>query len=121
MEKTFTFDMASKAYADYILNRKDRYAPLIVEIPEGIEDIEPLAFDMMPLTSVKFPSTMTEISNGAFGESTLKKWRYQGTSRKYVAVLSVRYLAWKNLFFTRAWRKSARRLSLCVIILKHLL
>ena len=55
MEKTFTFDMASKAYADYILNSKDRYAPLIVEIPEGIEDIEPLAFDMMPLTSVKFP------------------------------------------------------------------
>ena len=41
MEKTFTFDMASKAYADYILNSKDRYAPLIVEIPEGIEDIEP--------------------------------------------------------------------------------
>ena len=120
MEKTFTFDMASKAYADYILNSKDRYAPLIVEIPEGIEDIEPLAFDMMPLTSVKFPSTMTEISNGAFGESTLK-WRYQGTSKKYVAVLSVRYLAWKNLSFTRAWRKSARRLSLCVIILKHLL
>ena len=35
MEKTFTFDMASKAYADYILNSKDRYAPLIVEIPEG--------------------------------------------------------------------------------------
>ena len=54
MEKTFTFDMASKAYADYILNSKDRYAPLIVEIPEGIEDIEPLAFNMMPLTSVKF-------------------------------------------------------------------
>lgn len=24
MEKTFTFDMASKAYADYILNSKDR-------------------------------------------------------------------------------------------------
>lgn len=46
MEKTFTFDMASKAYADYILNSKDRYAPLIVEIPEGIEDIEPLAFNI---------------------------------------------------------------------------
>ena len=82
MEKTFTFDMASKAYADYILNRKDRYAPLIVEIPEGIEDIEPLAFDMMPVTSVKFPSTMTEISKGAFGESTLEKLEIPGNIKK---------------------------------------
>lgn len=82
MEKTFTYDMASKAYADYILNSEDRYAPLVVEIPEGIEDIEEGAFDMMHVTSVKFPSTMSEISKCAFGESTLEKVEIPGTIKK---------------------------------------